>query len=114
MIEFNKYVFAYIQKANNDINPAKSSGYGLDPNIDYYEDEVSKWIKKYTVDGGSSIFGCTPTIADYLNNDEELLNILGLSVDKKTGKLKIENENNLVQNNCTKKVVNITSKLNKY
>ena len=93
--EENKYVFAYIQKANNDINPAKSSGYGLDPNIDYYEDGVSKWIKKYTVDGGSSIFGCTPTIADYLNNDEELLNILGLSVDKKTGKLKIENENRI-------------------
>ena len=93
--EENKYVFAYIQKANNDINPAKSSGYGLDPNIDYYEDEVSKWIKKYTVDGGSSIFGYTPTIADYLNNDEELLNILGLSVDKKTGKLKIENGNRI-------------------
>jgi len=93
--EENQYVFAYIQEANDDINPAKSSGYGLDPNIDYYEDEVSKWIKKYTVDGGSSIFGCTPTIADYLNNDEELINILGLSVDKKTGKLKIENENRI-------------------
>lgn len=93
--EENQHVFDYIQEANDDINPAKSSGYGLDPNIDYYEDEVSKWIKKYTVDGGSSIFGCTPTIADYLNNDEELLNVLGLSVDKKTGKLKIENENRI-------------------
>tara|TARA_R100000406_G_scaffold3990_1_gene2896 strand:- start:826 stop:1872 length:1047 start_codon:yes stop_codon:yes gene_type:complete len=93
--EKNQCVFAYIQEANDDINPAKSSGYGLDPNIDYYEDEVSKWIKKYTVDGGSSIFGYTPTIADYLNNDEELLNILGLSVDKKTGKLKIENGNRI-------------------
>ena len=93
--EKNQCVFAYIQEANDDINPAKSSGYGLDPNIDYYEDEVSKWIKKYTVDGGSSIFGYTPTIADYLNNDEELLNILGLSVDKKTGKLKIENANRI-------------------
>lgn len=93
--EKNQCVFAYIQEANDDINPAKSSGYGLDPNIDFYEDEVSKWIKKYTVDGGSSIFGYTPTIADYLNNDEELLNILGLSVDKKTGKLKIENANRI-------------------
>ena len=93
--EKNQYVFDYIQEANDDINPAKSSGYGLNPNIDYYEDEVSKWIKYYTVDGGSTIFGYVPTIADYLNNDEELLNVLGLSVDKKTGNLKIENENRI-------------------
>ena len=32
-------VFDYVQQVNDDINPAKSSGYGLDPNIDYYEDD---------------------------------------------------------------------------
>lgn len=93
--EESQCIFDYIQESNDDINPAKSSGYGLDPNIDYYEDEVSKWIKKYTVDGGNSIFGNVPTIADYLNNDEELINVLGLSVDKKTGKLKIQNGNRI-------------------
>ena len=95
--EDNQCIFDYIQEANDDINPAKSSGYGLDPNIDYYEDDVSKWIKKHTVDGGSSIFGYTPTIVDYLQKEypkeyEELTWALGLSVDKKTGKIKIEKE----------------------
>ena len=88
----NQYIFDYIQEANDDINEAKSSEYGLSEKYEY-EDEVSKWIKKYTVDGGNTVFGYTPTIADYLNNDEELLNALGLSVDKKTDKLKIENGN---------------------
>ena len=95
--ENNQDVFDYIQQANDDINPAKSSGYGLDPNIDYYEDEVSKWIKKHTIDGGSSVFGYTPTIVEYLEKEypkeyEELTWVLGLSVDKQTGKIKIEKE----------------------
>ena len=90
----NQYIFDYIQEGNDDINPAKSSEYGLTAKYDY-EDEVSKWIKKYTIDGGSTIFGYTPTVADYLNNDEELLNALGLSLDKKTSKLKIVNENRI-------------------
>jgi hypothetical protein len=90
----NQYIFEYIQEANDDINEAKSSDYGLTEKYEY-EDEVSRWIKKYTVDGGSSVFGYRPTIADYLNHDEELLNALGLSVDKKTGKLKIENGNRI-------------------
>ena len=67
--ENNQDVFDYVQQANDDINPAKSSGYGLDPNIDYYEDDVSKWIKKHTVDGGTSVFGYTPTIVDYLQKN---------------------------------------------
>ena len=98
--EKSQNIVDYIQEANDDINPAKSSGYGLDPKIDYYEDEVSKWIKKYTVDGGSTVFGYTSTIVDYLEKEypkdyEELTLALGLSVDKKTGKLKIENENRI-------------------
>ncbi len=98
--EESQYIFDYIQEANDDINPAKSSGYGLDPKIDYYEDEVSKWIKKYTVDGGSSIFGYTPTIVDCLEKEypkdyEELTWALGLSIDKKSGKIKIEQANRI-------------------
>ena len=98
--EKSQNIVDYIQEANDDINPAKSSGYGLDPKIDYYEDEVSKWIKKYTVDGGSTVFGYTSTIVDYLEKEypkdyEELTLALGLSVDKKTGKLKIENGNRI-------------------
>ena len=98
--EESQFIFDYIQEANDDINPAKSSGYGLDPKIDYYEDEVSKWIKKYTVDGGSSIFGYTTTIVDCLEKEypkdyEELTWALGLSIDNKSGKIKIENENRI-------------------
>ena len=98
--EKSQNIVDYIQEANDDINPAKSSGYGLDPKIDYYEDEVSKWIKKYTVDGGSSIFGYTTTIVDCLEKEypkdyEELTWALGLSIDNKSGKIKIENENRI-------------------
>ena len=95
----NQYIFDYIQQSNDDINEAKSSEYGLTAKYDY-EDEVSKWIKKYTIEGGSSIFGYTPTIVDYLQKEypkdyKELTQALGLSVDKKTGKCKIENENRI-------------------
>jgi len=90
----NQCIFNYIQESNDDINEAKSSEYGLTKKYDY-KDEVSKWIKKYTVDGGTSVLGYTPTVADYLNNDEKLLNALGLSIDKKIGKLKIENGNRI-------------------
>ena len=95
----NQHIFEYIQEANDDINPAKSSGYGLDPKKPWYEDEVSKWIKKYTVEGGSSIFGYTPTIVDYLEKEypkdyEELVKALGLSIDKKRN-MKIDNANRI-------------------
>lgn len=94
MVDFqekNQHIFDYIKEANKDINPAKSSesGYGLDPKCDHYNDGVSNWIKKHTVDGGSSLYGYTPTIADYLDYDEELLYASGLFLDKKTNNLKI-------------------------
>ena len=66
----NQHNFEYIQQANEDINPAKSSEYGFG-NIDY-EDEVSKWIKKYSL-----------RICEYLGCDEELMEVIGLSFDKK-------------------------------
>ena len=75
----------YIQQINEDINPAKSSQYGLGK-IDY-QDEVSKWIKKYAVKGGMTVYGHVPSICEYLNHDEELLGIIGIEFDKK-GKLK--------------------------
>ena len=83
--EKNEYIFQYIQQVNEDINPAKSSGYGFEK-IDY-EDEVSKWIKKYAVKGGMTVNGYVPSVCEYLNHDEELLGTIGIEFDKK-GKLK--------------------------
>jgi hypothetical protein len=83
--ESNQYIFEFIQQANEDINPAKSSGYGFS-GIDY-EDEVSKWIKKYAVKGGMTVEGYVPSICEYLDHDEELLSLIGLEFDKK-GNLK--------------------------
>jgi hypothetical protein len=94
--EENKSIVEYIRQSNDDINEAKGCEYGLTSKFeDIYQDEVSKWIKKYTVDGGSSIFGYQPTIADYLNYDEELLSLVGTPYNKKTGQLRIENGNRI-------------------
>ena len=60
---------------------AKSSEYGLGK-IDY-EDEVSKWIKKYAVKGGMTVVGYVPSICEYLNYNEKLLGAIGLVFDKK-------------------------------
>ena len=53
----------YIKECNADINPAKSSEYGFGK-IDY-DDEVSKWIKKYTL-----------KLVEYLDGDLELINAI--------------------------------------
>tara|TARA_B100000131_G_C18095293_1_gene603768 strand:+ start:101 stop:1159 length:1059 start_codon:yes stop_codon:yes gene_type:complete len=66
----NKHIFDYIQEANADLNPAKSSGYGFGKNP--YEDDVSRWIKKYEL-----------KICEYLDGDLELMNILGFKFDSK-------------------------------
>ena len=65
----------YIKECNADINPAKSSEYGFGK-IDY-DDEVSKWIKKYAL-----------KLVEYLGNDPELIAAIGLGFDKK-GKVKV-------------------------
>jgi len=67
----NNSTFEYIQESNQDINPAKTRGYGFDKNDDY-EDNVSRWIKKYAL-----------KITEYLNGDMELIEALGLKFDKK-------------------------------
>lgn len=63
-------IVEYIQECNADINPAKSSEYGFGK-IDY-DDEVSKWIKKYAL-----------RLVEYLGGDLELINAIGLGFDKK-------------------------------
>ena len=68
-------IVEYIKECNADINPAKSSEYGFGK-IDY-EDEVSKWIKKYSL-----------KVVEYLGNDPELIAAIGLGFDKK-GKVKV-------------------------
>ena len=69
--EKNHHNFDYIQQCNGDINPAKTSGYGFDKKIPY-EDEISKWIKKYAL-----------KITEYLNADMELIEAIGLKFDSK-------------------------------
>ena len=69
--EKNNHIFDYIQQCNGDINPAKTSGYGFDKKIPY-EDEISKWIKKYAL-----------KITEYLNADMELIEAIGLKFDRK-------------------------------
>ena len=72
----NNSIFTYIQECNEDINPAKTSGYGFDKKIPY-EDAVSRWIKKYAL-----------RLTEYLNGDMELIEAIGLKFDKK-GNLKV-------------------------
>ena len=90
--EKNQHIFEYIQQVNEDINPAKSSEYGLGK-IDY-EDEVSKWIKKYAVKGGMTVVGYIPSICEYLK-DETLLEVIVLSFDKKGQLKRIQNPNRI-------------------
>ena len=80
--EKNDSIFSYLQEANGDINPAKTSGYGFDKKIPY-EDSVSRWIKKYGL-----------KIIEYLNGDLKLIEALGLKIDKK-GTLKIVKPNRI-------------------
>ena len=65
----------YIKECNADINPAKSSEYGFGK-IDY-DDEVSKWIKKYTL-----------KLVEYLDGDLELINAINFGFDKR-GSVKV-------------------------
>ena len=71
-------VFNYIQESNEDINPAKTVGYGFNKKIDY-EDEISKWIKKYYIQLVSEL------------GDEELVSAIGIKKTKKGYKVDKEN-----------------------
>jgi hypothetical protein len=83
--EKNQHIFEYIQQVNEDINPARSSKYGEEY---YYEDEITKWIKKYAVKGGMTVYGHVPSICEYLNYDKELLEPIGIKFGKKGQLLK--------------------------
>tara|TARA_B100000287_G_scaffold141200_1_gene132965 strand:- start:307 stop:1341 length:1035 start_codon:yes stop_codon:yes gene_type:complete len=81
--EKNDSIFDYIQLCNEDINPAKTSGYGFDKkkNPDY-EDAVSKWITTYLVN----------IVAEL--GDEELVSALGIKKHKKKGYI-VDKENRI-------------------
>ena len=78
----NSHIFDYIQQSNEDINIAKTCEYGFSKKIDY-EDEVSKWIKKYAL-----------RLTEYLGGDMELIHAIGLKFDKK-GNIKIDVPNRI-------------------
>ena len=89
MVEFQEQsdpIFEYIQEANEDINPAKTQGYGFSTKEEFkeYEDEVSKWIAANLDE-----------IVERFDNDPKVMNLLGLKRLKPTkknpeGKLKVE------------------------
>ena len=78
----NQYIFDYIQQCNEDINPAKTCEYGFSNKI-YYDDEVSRWIKKYSL-----------RLTEYLDGDLELIEAIGLKFDKK-GVIKVSCPNRI-------------------
>ena len=62
-------IFEYIQEANEDINPAKTQGYGFSTKEEFkeYEDEVSKWITANL-----------DKIIERFDNDPDVMNLLGV------------------------------------
>ena len=85
LIEFqekNKFIFDYIKLCNDDINEAKTSGYGFNKKKYDYEDAVSRWIEKYKL-----------VLVERLA-DPELVSIIGLE-QKKNGKYAIKNANRI-------------------
>ena len=78
----NSSVFSYIQECNDDINPAKTSGYGFDKN-NPHSDNVSRWIDRHK-----------DQLVKELDDDPELLELLGLRY-LKNGTLKVEKPNRI-------------------
>ena len=76
----NNFIFDYIQQCNEDINPAKTVGYGFNKKI-HYEDEISKWIKAYYIQLVSEL------------GDEELVSAIGIK--KTTRGYKVDKENRI-------------------
>ena len=79
-------IFKLIQEANEDINPAKSQGYGFSTKEEFkeFEDEVSKWI-----------VANLDKIIERFDNDPDVMNLLGIIRLKPTkknpdGKLKVK------------------------
>ena len=77
-------IFNYIQESNEDINPAKTQGYGFSSDKDNeYEDNVSRWINKYAL-----------KLTEYLNGDMELIEAIALKF-LRSGKLKVQVPNRI-------------------
>ena len=66
----NNFIFDYIQQCNEDINPAKTCGYGFNKKNDH-SDAISKWIKKYYIQLISEL------------GDEELVSAIGIKKTKR-------------------------------
>ena len=78
--EKNNPIFDYIQQCNEDINPAKTRGYGFNKKDDY-SDAVSEWIKKHYIQLVSEL------------GDEELVSAIGIK--KTTRGYKVDKENRI-------------------
>tara|TARA_B100000927_G_scaffold250845_1_gene215435 strand:+ start:218 stop:1270 length:1053 start_codon:yes stop_codon:yes gene_type:complete len=79
--EKNQFIFDYIKICNDDINEAKTLGYGFEKKHDY-SDAVSKWIETYKL-----------VLIERLA-DPELVSAIGLE-QKKSGKYEIKNANRI-------------------
>ena len=78
--EKNNPIFDYIQQCNEDINPAKTRGYGFNKKDDY-SDAVSEWIKRHYIQLVSEL------------GDEELVSAIGIK--KTTRGYKVDKENRI-------------------
>jgi len=84
----NKHIHEYISSANETINEARGFEYGFG-NYEY-NDAITEWIKKYHVPS-NTVFGYQPSILSYLDNDLDLLNFIGLAINKK-GNFLVDNK----------------------
>jgi len=85
----NQHIFKYIQEANEDLNIARTQGYGFDPYYEY-DDAVHQFIENQKIELCSRLIGSG--IFDLNCEDEfegeELMRILGLKYSSKgTGQL---------------------------
>lgn len=91
----NKHKFDYIQEANNDINIARTQGYGFDPYYEY-DDAVHQFIENNKVELCNRLVG--GGIFDFDSNNEfegtELMEAIGLRYGQK-GLNKIKSESRL-------------------
>ena len=83
----NQHIHEYIKKANELLNEARGYEYGFGQYD--YDDAITEFINKYHVPS-NTVFGSQPSILSYLDNDVDLLNFIGLAVNKR-GKYVVEN-----------------------
>ena len=84
----NKHIHEYITDANETINEARGFEYGFGKYE--FNDAITEFVKKYHVPS-NTVFGYQPSILSYLDNDLDLLNFIGLAVNKR-GRYIVENK----------------------